>query len=68
MRKNWQEVPRDPIADDDVLEYLYNRSKANGQNAVDKQADSPADTDSIQGRKKQPGSVRKAWSLKKLFS
>jgi len=68
MRKNWREVPRDPIADDDVLEYLYNRSKAQFPSAVDKKADSSAVADNFQGRKKQPGSVRKSWSLKKLFS
>ena len=68
MRKNWKEVPRDPIADDDVLEYLYDRSKAQGQTAVDKKTDSSVETESVEGRKKQPGSVRKSWSLKKLFS
>lgn len=68
MSKNWREVPRDPIADDDVLEYLYNRSKAQSRTGVDKKEDSSAETESVQGRKKQPGSVRKPWSLKKLFS
>jgi hypothetical protein len=68
MRKNWQEVPRDPIADDDVLEYLYDRSKVQGPTAVDKKEDSLAETENVQGRKKQPGSVHKSWSLKKLFS
>lgn len=67
MRKNWQEVPRDPIADDDVLEYLYNRSKAQGPIAADKKAGSEK-TESLEGLKKQPGSVRKLWPIKKLFS
>ena len=68
MRRNWQEVPRDPIADDDVLEYLYNRSRNQAVIAIDKTPRIPAETENMEGRKKQPGSVHKLWSLKKFFS
>jgi len=29
MSTNWQDVPRDPIADDDELEYLYRLAEVN---------------------------------------
>lgn len=68
MRRNWQEVPRDPIADDDVLEYLYHRSKAQGQTAVDEKTPTTSEPENAEGRKKQPGSVHKLWPLNRFFS
>ncbi len=68
MRKNWQEVPRDPIADDDVLEYLYNRSNPQGPITIDKKQGLQKKEENVEGRKKQPGSVHKLWPLKKFFS
>jgi len=34
MPMNWQDVPRDPIADDDELEYLYHLAKVNHGNST----------------------------------
>lgn len=68
MQKNWQDVPRDPIADDDVLEYLYNRSKTQRPHALEKKSASKAETGDLEGRKKQPRSVPSLWPLRKFLS
>jgi hypothetical protein len=47
---------------------LYNRSKALGPTVVDKKSPSCGENESVEGRKKQPGSVHKQWGLKKFFS
>jgi hypothetical protein len=68
MQKNWQDVPRDPIADDDVLETLYKRFKAQGPHALEKKSASKAEMGDLEGRKKQPRSVSSFWPLRKFRS
>ena len=34
MPTNWKDVPRDPIADDDELEYLYHLAEVNKVNST----------------------------------
>lgn len=68
MRENWQDVPRDPIADDDVIEYLYKRSTARRPDTLDNRDALTSKTQNLEEQKKRPGSVRTLWPLKKLFS
>jgi hypothetical protein len=71
MRRSWEKIPRDPIADDEELEYLYQRAtwaSSIEQTNKDQTSASMAESDSVEGRRKQPLPSHKAWPLRKLFS
>jgi len=69
MALSWQNIPRDPIADDEELESMYDRAVRQIQTT----AHSPASASTFEAQsipsnelKKQPASQSKEWRARKL--
>jgi hypothetical protein len=70
MSKNWQDIPRDPMMDDDELEHLYQeatmQSSASAEPLKDVNDGPESDVERLNGPKKLPVPSYSKWRRGKV--
>jgi hypothetical protein len=69
MSTNWQDIPRDPLMDDDELQHLYHRARMQSSASAEpsKKVNGPeSDLNRLNGPKKLPVSFYNKWRRGKV--